>query len=226
MPQLLVVLVGVPGSGKSTFAQHLLADAGTTDDDSRAWRRVSQDVLKTRKRCVASTRAALRAGEHVLIDRCNFDRVQRSHWLQAAADYETELGLLARPTTGDEGAGNDGVAESTCAPLICLAVHLPIDMGEAKRRVLNRDAHEGGVDAFSMTDEKIEEIVARMHGSMRPPQRREGFDEVLQVATSSAGTTSSRGLMCREAAVRRIHAIAAGEGQVQGKTKGAFKGVV
>lgn len=69
--QLLVVLVGMPGSGKSTFAEELISQ------HPECWRRISQDVLGSRQRCIQRAKAALREGHHVLIDRCNFDESQR-----------------------------------------------------------------------------------------------------------------------------------------------------
>ena len=58
-PQILVVLVGVPGSGKSTFSSQLLERAPPR------WTRISQDVLGTRKRCLGAARRALEDGSNV-----------------------------------------------------------------------------------------------------------------------------------------------------------------
>mmetsp|Transcript_277 Transcript_277/g.751 ORF Transcript_277/g.751 Transcript_277/m.751 type:complete len:193 (-) Transcript_277:23-601(-) len=72
----LCLLVGLPGSGKSTCAE-LFAQRG--------WTVVNQDALGTRKRCERVAAAALDAGERVVVDRCNFDRTQRSHWTRILA---------------------------------------------------------------------------------------------------------------------------------------------
>jgi predicted kinase len=71
----LVVLVGLPGSGKSTFAEQF-ADAG--------WAVVCQDVLGNRKACEEAADAALAAGRQVVVDRTNIDTTQRAHWLRIA----------------------------------------------------------------------------------------------------------------------------------------------
>ena len=157
LPLLLVVLVGIPGSGKSTLAHALLSGAPPT---GRPWCRISQDVLGSRHRCVRAAQRALESGHHVLVDRCNFDAQQRTHWLQ-----------LERRGMADIGSPFDHR----------LAVFLPVQADEAQRRVLARVAHEGGVDAESMSEEKLSSIVERMQRDLRPPHVSEGFDAVLRL---------------------------------------------
>lgn len=81
----LIVLVGLQGSGKSTFAA-LLEEAG--------WCRVSQDDLGTRHKCELLTKAELGRGINVVIDRCNFDASQRAHWIRLARDYGAVVGCV------------------------------------------------------------------------------------------------------------------------------------
>ena len=52
---LLLVLVGIPGSGKSTFVQELLSGSPAGAE----WSRVSQDVLGSRGRCVRAAQVGL-----------------------------------------------------------------------------------------------------------------------------------------------------------------------
>jgi hypothetical protein len=113
---LLLVLVGIPGSGKSTSVQELL----TSSPPDVEWSRVSQDVLGTRKRCIRAAQDALIEGRHVAIDRCNFDQEQRAHWLRLHPPQGTRVAVfldvpasvaydrvLARPAA--LGAGSGGV---------------------------------------------------------------------------------------------------------------------
>lgn len=98
-----IVLIGVPGSGKSTFSSMLLSA-------SPLWRHVSQDLLGTKKACRAVMQEATQAGLGVIVcvvsfkasrtdtqrkphmpslhrltprasDRCNVEVEQRKGWL-------------------------------------------------------------------------------------------------------------------------------------------------
>ena len=76
-PARLVVLCGLPGSGKSTLAAALA---------ERGWTAVNQDSLGNRVRCERAVARAFAAGERVVVDRCNHDRRQRSHWTRLLAE--------------------------------------------------------------------------------------------------------------------------------------------
>jgi predicted kinase len=87
----LIVLVGPPGSGKTTWArrnsrgavhvsQDGLIDAITPDGFDHVYRpvyRAAEDAL---------ARAALQAGHTVIVDRTNRTRAHREHWLQIARE--------------------------------------------------------------------------------------------------------------------------------------------
>ena len=81
-PQLILVLVGLPGSGKSYFASKLEKESFSQ------YVRVNQDSLGTRKKCETACRQALSMGKSVIIDRCNFNKQQREHWLRFGVPCE------------------------------------------------------------------------------------------------------------------------------------------
>lgn len=71
----MIVLCGMPGCGKTTLATSL---------KERGWYHVSQDILGNRRACENAARAEIAAGRRVVVDRCNQDVKQRSHWTRIA----------------------------------------------------------------------------------------------------------------------------------------------
>ncbi|KAJ6541759.1 ATP dependent DNA ligase [Mycena capillaripes] len=76
----LFVLVGLPGSGKSWFAQALRAR------DPTGWSRISQDESGSRTMCESEIS---HAKGRVLLDRCNTAAVDRKVWLDLAGNWAT-----------------------------------------------------------------------------------------------------------------------------------------
>ncbi|XP_028714703.1 bifunctional polynucleotide phosphatase/kinase isoform X1 [Peromyscus leucopus] len=74
----VVVTVGYPGAGKSTFVQEHLVPAGYVY--------INRDTLGSWQRCVSSCQAALRQGRQVVIDNTNPDAPSRARYIQCARD--------------------------------------------------------------------------------------------------------------------------------------------
>jgi hypothetical protein len=79
----MIILVGIPGSGKSHFAEALQTA------NSNLYVRINQDTLGSRRQCEVFCHSVIRDGKCPIIDRCNFDDKQRQHFLQIA----TRLGI-------------------------------------------------------------------------------------------------------------------------------------
>lgn len=76
-------MIGLPGSGKTTFAEALVESTSSTTDGAiegattRRWLRASQDDAPSRRRqeCEARVRNGLKQGYNVIVDRVGFDAV-------------------------------------------------------------------------------------------------------------------------------------------------------
>lgn len=77
----MLMLVGIPGSGKSTFAKSLESAA------PQRFVRINQDALGNRKRCEQVTRQTLASQKICVIDRCNFNPAQRRYFLDIAREF-------------------------------------------------------------------------------------------------------------------------------------------
>lgn len=77
--QKMIILVGLPGSGKSTYAKLL---------EKKGYVVISQDTLGDRKKCIRATREALLNGKSVVIDRTNVSKKQRRFFLDIAEEFD------------------------------------------------------------------------------------------------------------------------------------------
>lgn len=77
----MIILVGLPGSGKSTICNKWFP----------TYVRISQDELGSRDACIKECKKALESGFSVIIDRCNSSVSQRKHWIKLALDYDVEV---------------------------------------------------------------------------------------------------------------------------------------
>jgi aprataxin len=80
-PQKVIVLVGLPGAGKTTYAQKF---------KDKGYVIVNQDHLGDVKQCLRLTRQALLQGKSVVIDRTNVSLKQRALFLDIAREFDVK----------------------------------------------------------------------------------------------------------------------------------------
>ncbi|XP_031280300.1 transcription factor bHLH140-like isoform X2 [Pistacia vera] len=81
---IVVLLMGAPGSGKSTFCDQVIRSS------ARPWVRICQDTINngksgTKVQCLKNAARALKEGKSVFIDRCNLEREQRVDFMRLGA---------------------------------------------------------------------------------------------------------------------------------------------
>ncbi len=72
----IVLFIGPPAAGKSTFYRRYLETLG--------YERVNQDTLKTRDRCLKVAEEFLEKGQSICVDNTNADIVTRKYWFDLA----------------------------------------------------------------------------------------------------------------------------------------------
>ena len=91
----MILLCGLPGSGKSTLGRRLV------DLDS-SFVRANQDELKKRPKVESAAKRALKEGKCPIIDRCNFDVSQRHHFVKIAQEFKVPINCVMLMTPKDE----------------------------------------------------------------------------------------------------------------------------
>lgn len=88
----VIVLIGIPGSGKSTFCEKY-----------PSYVRINQDILGSREACLSVFRSSMLEKKSVIIDRCNINKMQRSIWIKEASKFDVkEINAIYLKVTPEE----------------------------------------------------------------------------------------------------------------------------
>ncbi|CAG0915620.1 unnamed protein product [Notodromas monacha] len=101
----IVIMVGFPGSGKSTFCKDHLQSAG--------YEVANRDTVGTWQKCVKILQDALGAGKSVVIDNTNGDKASRKRYLDIAKEMKIPARCFVMETTYEHAAHNNRFRELT-----------------------------------------------------------------------------------------------------------------
>lgn len=76
----IIVMCGIPGSGKSTYASLAYPE----------YIQINQDELKTKEKCIEKAHDLLTQNKSIVIDRTNVTKDQRKIWIDIAKEYKIE----------------------------------------------------------------------------------------------------------------------------------------
>lgn len=101
----VVVAVGFPGAGKSTFLKRHLVSTG--------YAHVNRDALGSWQRCVSACETALKQGKRVAIDNTNPDAASRARYIQCARDAGVPCRCFLFAATLEQARHNNRFRELT-----------------------------------------------------------------------------------------------------------------
>ncbi|KAF2673861.1 polynucleotide kinase 3 phosphatase [Microthyrium microscopicum] len=97
----IILFVGFPGAGKSTFFRKYLQPSG--------YERVNQDLLKSREKCFKVAGESLLSGKSVAIDSTNPDRDGRKAWIALGVKHGVPIRCAHFTASKDLARHNDSV---------------------------------------------------------------------------------------------------------------------
>jgi len=155
----MIILVGIPGSGKSTFAARL-EEEGARLVLSEGFRTFSQDKIGSQEKMAKQVARELSRRHRVVIDRCNHTRAQRQFW--------RDLGLQNKRKLSRENI---------------LIVQFNLTKDQCIERVLCRKGHPN-LCSENAPDRVIERVINRYVKEFEIIEDKEaaGFGYIVEVA--------------------------------------------
>ena len=127
----LVIFCGSPGAGKSTFYWNHMQPLG--------YKRVNQDILKTRDKCLKAATQCLEDGKSVAVDNTNADVETRAAWIALARRMKVPVRLVHFTASAKLCEHNDTV-RALGGTLVGLSLEVTeevVETCEQRHRVVN-----------------------------------------------------------------------------------------
>jgi hypothetical protein len=177
--QILILLCGIPGSGKSTFAQRITTgyhNIVTYNNDPRTvqptelkflreFAHYTQDQFNSRKQMENYCYDVLMKGYSLIVDRCNFDEPQRSHWIR-----------MLNSIYSVDPRQQRAAATLPPPPFYILSILVP---NYDNVPVCSERAYQRGNDGLHDENTDWKMVCNRMLNDFRYPTRREGIHGVF-----------------------------------------------
>lgn len=87
--QMMIILVGCPGSGKSRLAKEIISNNG-----QERIAVVNQDACKSKRACHVAANRAVQSGQSVIIDNTNPSVAARREWIDIAAAFMMHVRII------------------------------------------------------------------------------------------------------------------------------------
>lgn len=100
----MVIMVGYPGSGKSTIAQ-LVQEKGLLNNIY--YEIINRDTLKTMQKCINETIKYIKLNYSIIIDNTNPSREDRKKFIDIGQKYNYNITIIEVNTTKDEAIHNN-----------------------------------------------------------------------------------------------------------------------
>ena len=160
--RVVLVLVGVPGSGKSHFCSRICAQS---DESEQPCERICQDVLKTKQAVMSALTSTLTCGSRnmILVDRTHVDPAARADVVQTVRQWRR-----------DDGGGEDGQpptkkSKKASEKVRIVAVHLDMPRAVCEKRVVDRTEHEGHLQGGRAVG-VVRAMYKKLYGDAAPTQ--------------------------------------------------------
>lgn len=161
-------------------------------------------MLKTRGKVLKFASAALKKGDSVIIDRCNFNQEQRRHWTKLAEEIEFDREEVEAPECEVNEADNNSKCSATNNSTknsskrifkLCLVLPKWNDVQFCVSRAISRGddgVHEAGTD-WSVVCRRIKKdclipcLVEEAFDALHVCTNEEDVNRTIQLLTNSKG---------------------------------------